>query len=180
MAELEGQVSKLQRRWSSADNEAFLDELQAAQLRKAPFRPPVFSRLASGKGGCRITAAAAAQTAEEACGGCGGACGGAVSPSAAAAAAGSGGEVLSPQRTVSLDLGSERHVMMQLEQQGAAAGMGSDAAAAAAPDGATVGSPVEVEVRMLGSQQQQVQQQQLQQQQRTYKSLDWGHRLMTL
>jgi hypothetical protein len=178
MAELDGQVSKLQRRWSSTDNEAFLEELQAAQLRKAPFRPPVFSRLASGKGGCRITAAAAAQTAEEACGGCGGACGGAVSPNAAAAAAAGTGGALLPQRTVSLDLGSERHVMMQLEQQ-TAAGVGSDAAAAAAAASA-VGSPVEVEVRMLGSKQQQVEQQQQQQQHRTYKSLDWGHRLMTL
>jgi hypothetical protein len=69
--------------------------------------------------------------------------------------------------------------MMQLEQQGAALGMAPDAAAAAAaaPDGSAAGSPVEVEVRMLGSKQQLVQ---VQQQQRSYKSLDWGHRLMTL
>lgn len=59
--EIQEQAAEVQRRWSmGAHSDMVPDPESFKLLQQQPYRPPVFTRLSSGRGGCRITAAAAA------------------------------------------------------------------------------------------------------------------------
>jgi len=64
--DMECQAAEVHRRWSNGQHNEMIPEAKTLKmLQQQPYRPPVFTRLSSGRGGCRITAAAAAAAARE-------------------------------------------------------------------------------------------------------------------
>jgi hypothetical protein len=179
---MEGQAAEVQRRWSLGHHDDMIPHPQSFQmLQSQPYRPPVFTRLSSGRGGCRITAAAAAAAARE--------------QHAAAAAAGAAAQQGELRRYHSLDLRREGQgeAGQQQQEQGAegwaGAGAGAKLGSEIAPAGAAAGwGEVEghsaslpplptTSSRDYGLHEQQQQLMQIGGGVVKQRSLDWGHKL---
>jgi hypothetical protein len=134
---MEGQAAEIQRQWSLGHHDNMIPHPRSFQmLQSQPYRPPVFTRLSSGRGGCRITAAAAAAAERE--------------QHAAAAAAAAAAQQSELRRYHSLDLrregqgegGQQQQQQQQDEQEAggwAGAGVGAKSGSETAPAGAAAG-----------------------------------------